>query len=249
MLPLKAASGEMYDGGARVAPEAPVRDEGHLFVKPHTGNGGGGGEHLPHTGAACRAFVADDYHVSRDDFAAEDGSDGLLLRVKHPSRSLMHQHILRHGATLDDGTLGSEGAEQNRKAPRLGVGIFNGADDVVVNHLDPFEVFTEGLARGGNDGGVQQSLIMKLCNDGPHAAGGIEVLQVVLPRRSQLTEVRRGLAHFVYHIEVKGDARLMGDGGQVQDVFVEQPSAISTHGRCGKASFRISGAMPFREDA
>ena len=72
---------DVADGAPRLcAGEAAVGDEGHGLIQLHTGQSGGGVEHLAHTGAALRALVADDHHVARDDLACVDGCNGGLPR-------------------------------------------------------------------------------------------------------------------------------------------------------------------------
>jgi len=73
----------------RRAGEAPVGDERDGVAKPFADERSGDVEHLPHPGAAGRAFVADDDDVTGDDRVRGDRREALLLRVEHPRRTAM----------------------------------------------------------------------------------------------------------------------------------------------------------------
>ena len=75
--------------------EAAVGDQGHGLVQLHTGQSGGGVQHLTHAGAALGAFVADDHHIARDDLARVDGGNGRLLAVEYTGRAGMLLHLRR----------------------------------------------------------------------------------------------------------------------------------------------------------
>mgnify|MGYP007047224592 CR=1 FL=1 len=99
---------DVADGGAAgSAGEAPVGDKGHRLAQTHAADGGGGVEHLPHTGAALGPLIADDYHVSGVDLLGIDVGDGLLLGVVHPGGAWW---TIISGATADCFTTQPSGA-------------------------------------------------------------------------------------------------------------------------------------------
>jgi len=73
----------------RCAGEAPIGDERDGVAEPFAHERSGDVEHLPHPGAARRAFVPDDDDVTGDNRVRGDRGEAVLLRVEHPRRSAM----------------------------------------------------------------------------------------------------------------------------------------------------------------
>ena len=102
------------------AGEAAVGDERHLLAHALAGEGGGGGEHLAHAGAADRALVADD-----DDLALLVGAllhrlEGVLLAFEDAGGAGEDLLLGGHAGDLHDGALGGEVAHQADDAAGLG---------------------------------------------------------------------------------------------------------------------------------
>lgn len=92
--------GDVADAGAAGrAGEAAVGHQRHRLRKAHAHQCRGGGQHLPHAGAALGAFVPDHQHFAMLYHAAVDGLDGILLTLKAAGRTAVPAHGGRHGPT------------------------------------------------------------------------------------------------------------------------------------------------------
>ena len=89
-------------------------------------------------------------------------------------------------------------------------------DDVGV--LDPVagKQLPDGLAGDGEAAGIQQACLVQLAHDGIDAAGTVQVVHVVMSVRTDVAEVRRGLADLVKLLQRQGQPQLVGNGGQMQ---------------------------------
>ena len=198
------------------AGEPAVGDEGHVLVQSHTGDGGGGVQHLPHTGAALGSLVADHHHVAGTDAPGVDDGDGLLLAVEHPGGTFVPQHFRGHGALLHHAAVRGQIAEQGGDAAGLGIRLLQRADETGVQIFRRFQVFPYGLTRHGRQRGIQQTGLGQFLHDGPDAAGPVQILDIGVTGRSQMAEVGSLVADAVDHAQIQLHPGLVSDGGQVQ---------------------------------
>ena len=203
-------------GTTRRPREAPVGYERDALAKAHALDGGGGIEHLTHTGAALGALVADHDDVARPDLTRVDGALGILLALEDASGTLVDEHLRGHGGTLDDRSLGGEVAAQHRNAPRRREGIVDGTDDGAVADAGAGDVLAHGPARDGHALAVDETRLVELGHDGGDAPRPVEVLHVGGAGRRQVAEVGGPLAHGVCGGQIQLDATLARDGRQVE---------------------------------
>ena len=209
---------DVADGcAAACAGEAAVGDEGHGLIQLHTGQSGGGVEHLAHTGAALGALVADDHHIARNDLACVDGCNGGLLAVEHAGRAGVLLHLGGHGTALDHAAVRSDVAPQDLQATGLGVGVLDGADGLFVQDVGTLDVLAQGLAGDGRHIQIQQALLGQLCLHGGDAACGIEVGHVGGACGGQMAEVGGPGTDLIEELQVDGHTSLVGNGQQMQD--------------------------------
>ena len=132
MGPPSVASGEMWPMAAplRAAAEAAVGQQRHFLVQAHAGDGRGGGEHLPHAGAALGAFVADDHDVAGLNAALQDGAGGLFFGLKDPGAPFIDQHLGVNRRLFDHRAVRRQVAPENGNAPLGVIGVGQGTDDV-----------------------------------------------------------------------------------------------------------------------
>ena len=136
-------------------------------------DGRGGGQHLPHAGAALRAFVADDDDVAVVDEAGIDGGLGLFLRVKAAGRAFVHQHFGGDGRPFDDAGVGGEVAAEDGNAAGLGVGVVGRANDLGVEIHGVLDVLGDGMPGDGHQVGMEEAQVGDLLHDSVDAAGGV----------------------------------------------------------------------------
>src|SRR6185437_13011259 len=85
-------------------------------------------QHFLHTGAALRAFVANDNHVARLDLVVENVLHRFVLRFGDVSRALEHENAFVNTRGLNDATVERDVAGQHREAAFLGERMFVRAD-------------------------------------------------------------------------------------------------------------------------
>ena len=118
--PPAAASGETWPTrrAAGRTGETPVGDERYARTQPHPGESGGRIEHLAHSRAALGPFIADDYHVSRLDFTAQNGFGSSFLRIEAAGRTGVLHHLGSHRTLFDHRTFGGDVAGQDSQYRR-----------------------------------------------------------------------------------------------------------------------------------
>ncbi len=209
--------------------EAAISDEGHGLIQLHAGQSRGGVQHLPHTGAALGALVADDHHITGDDLTRVDGGNGGLLTVEDTGRAGVLLHLGSHGAPLDHAAVGSDVAPEDLQTTGLRIGILDGADGLFVEDVGTLDVLAEGLAGDGGYIQIQQTLLGQLCLHGGDAACGVEVGHMGGAGGGQVAEVGGPGADLIEEFQVDGHTGLVGDGQQVE------------HGIGGAAQCHIAG--------
>ena len=110
-------------GAARPAGEAAVGDEGDRLAEAHPHDGGGGGEHLLHSRAAARAFVAQDDDVPLLHEARGDPLHRGFLALEDDGRAAVPPHRRGDARRLHDGALRGERPEEDGEAAAGRVGV------------------------------------------------------------------------------------------------------------------------------
>lgn len=123
-----------------------------------------------HTGAAHRAFVSDDHHISRLDAAVVNGVDGAFLTVKHPRGTAVHQHLGSNRAALHHAAVLRNVAPTSRRCRRLAVRVVRGTDGVCIAVLRACNVLAHSFARHRGQTCIQQAQPGQLRHDSGHAA-------------------------------------------------------------------------------
>ena len=123
----------MSDAGSPAgAGEAPIGDQGAAVSQAKAHQSGGGGQHLPHTGTALGALIADDNDVSLLNVPPTDGQDGVHLPIEDSSRAPVDPHFLVHCRALQPRADGRQTPFQHNQ-PALGSNRVTGVvDDLLV---------------------------------------------------------------------------------------------------------------------
>ena len=119
-----------------------------------------------------------------------DRRHGVLLALEDLGRAAVAQHLVGHGALLDDGAVGGEIAEEHGQAAGGVVGLVEGPDHVVVDDAGAGHRLGDGAAGHGTGGAVHEAGVDQLLHQGLDAAGPVQVFHVVRAGRRQLADVR-----------------------------------------------------------
>ena len=207
----------MTDGRtAGCAGKTAVRDQGYGRTKSHTCNGRSRIQHFTHTRTTLWSLITDDNNVACHDLAAADCLDGILLAVKDSGRAFMNLHLRNNGRTFDNCGIRCQVSFQNGDTAGLAVWILNRADDLRIFIDTSFDVLPYGLSGYCHTLCVQQIQLVQLIHNGINTACLVQLLDVVVSCRSQMTEVRGLLADGVCHLRIQLYACLMRNGRQMQ---------------------------------
>ena len=205
-----------HHGAVGCSGEPAVGDEGHIVAQSLAHDGGGDGQHLLHARSALGAFVTDDDDVAGLDVAPLNGLEGGGLLVKDPGRSFKDLFLV--SGDLDYSAVGCQVAPQDGQSAGGAARLVDGGNDgVVVDGLGGFHVLLQGLAGHGHGVAVEQSGFQELFHDQGDAAVAAQVGHDVLSTRFHIDDVGGVLADAVKVFQGQVDARLIGDGHQVED--------------------------------
>ena len=182
--------------------EASVGDEGDAVAESHAHNGGGGIQHLPHTGTALGAFVADDDHVARYDLPAVDRRLCFLFGIKYLGGALVYQHFGKYRRPLDHTALGGQIALEHRDTARFAVRIFHGANDLGIQIDTACNVLTHGPTRDGHAVRMEKVLFGQLVHDRIDTARLVQILHIGAACGGEMAEVGRDGADLIGNIEI-----------------------------------------------
>ena len=174
------------DGGAaRGAAEAAVGDERHAVVQALAGQRRRGREHLGHAGRLwapqLRMTTTAPARCGRRRSPTAPAS-----ALEDLSGAAVAQHLVGHGALLDDGAVGGEVAEEHGQAAGGVVGAVEGPDHVVVDDAGAGHRLGDGAAGHRAGRAVHEAGVDEPLHHGLHAAGPVQVFHVVLAGGRQL---------------------------------------------------------------
>ncbi len=161
-------------------------------------------------------FVADDDDVAGVDPAADDRRVGGIFRVEDPRGPSVLEHGRGDGRALHHRAVGGEVAAEHGDPASRGVGLLDSADHDAVGVGGLGGDLAYRLAGDRERASVDEAFLEELLDDGEDSARLVELAQVVRSRRREPAEVRRLRGDFVREVEVEPDARLVGDGRQMQ---------------------------------
>ena len=134
--------------------------------------------------------------------------------MEHPGPALKVVHAGLDAALFHHGALGGQIAVENGQAALRIFGRGQGEDDVVFHQLHVLQVLPQGLAGDGELSGVQLGL------DGLQNSGDtsrlVQIAEGMLAGGLDVADVGHLPADLVEIVQGDGDARLMGDGRQME---------------------------------
>ena len=191
----------------RPAGETSVGDERHALAQPLAHDNRGDGEHLAHTGAALRPFIANDHHIAVGDTVLLDGFQRQFFRVKDLSRAGEAQAFFARD--LGDRALGGKVAVKNLQMPRRLDRLADGMHDLLacleVGQVG--QVFFQRLARHGHAVAIEQPLTQQQPLHSGHATHVAQFFHDIAARRLEVGQHRRAVGHF---LEVVNGQRHIG---------------------------------------
>src|SRR5512136_199713 len=206
--------GNMTDAGPPRPPgESAVGDEGHPLV-PEPVDGRGRAEHLRHPGATPGPFTPDNHHVPFPDSPREHRPHGLLLTVEDPGGAPVAPHILFHGGGLYDGPVWSERAPEHPEAARRVYRLAKGMDDLRIG--DPCHRRDLPDSRACHGRGVLE-YPLEPGQDGRNASRPVEGEHGMGTGGLHVADMGDPGPDFVKGVEIQGNARLRGEGHEVED--------------------------------
>ena len=185
------------------------------FGQPHTRHDGGNHLHLPHTGAAHRTFVTDDYDGTRLNAASFNCLNSVFHRVKYAGLPLVNPHFGRSRRFLDHRTFRGEIAPQYRQAAIGSDRVLQGVNDVGIVPHRSISHFADGLPAYRHSVRLQQ--ISNGFENGGYPPGIVQIFDGVRTRGHDLGNIGCCPADFVDVMEIERCLNLLSQAQQVQD--------------------------------
>ena len=207
----------MSDGSATGSSgETAIGDQCYRRSKSHTCDGRGRIQHLSHTRAALRTFVADDNNITGNDLTALDCLDGIFFTIEDSCRAGVLHHLRNDCGTLNNRSVRSQVTLKDSQSASLHIRIIHRSDHLRIQIDCILDGLADGHAINGHALGIDQTDIREFLHNGIDTTCLVQVFHVGRTCRCQMAEVRGLLRDGICEgdIEIKTD--LMSNRGQMQ---------------------------------
>src|SRR5262249_19562358 len=192
---------------ARGATETPVGHQRHALAQATAFDGRRHAQHLAHSGAAFRAFVADHHDVAVFDLFARYGFHRVLLAFEDSRGAAMVRALVPRD--LDDRAFGREVPFQDHKPAARFDRVVSGVDHVLPRGLIyQLRFLRYGQPADGHLAPVNIALFDEPARDQADSARAPQINRRVFPARLQVCDQRRAFADLVEIFDLQIDARL-----------------------------------------
>ncbi len=189
-----------------------IGDEGNLVPHALTIDRRRGGQHLTHTGAAFRAFVADHENLAFLVVTAFNRGKGIFFTIK-AARCSGEDEVF-HPRHFHDRAFGGEVTAQanhtTRRAERVGHRVDN---NLIRREFDIGQVFRHGLAADGDAVTMDETAIQKGFQQNRYTADFKHILGNKLAARLEVSDIGCALENLGHIMQIKFDPAFGGERG------------------------------------
>src|SRR5262249_38045566 len=178
---------------ARGAAESPVGHQRHAIAQAFADDGRRHAQHLAHSGAAFRAFVAYHHDVTVFDLFARYGFHRVLFAFEDSHRASVVRALVPRD--LDDRAFGREVPFQDHKPAARFDGFVGGVYHILPRSLTgQFRLLPDGQSTDGHLAAVDIALFDEPARDQADSARAPQVNRRIFPARLQVGDQRRAFA-------------------------------------------------------
>ena len=202
----------MTDGRPPASPgKTSVREQRHITVQIHPGDGGCGCQHLLHARPSFGALIPHHHYISFFDFTRHDGLTRFDFRIEHPSRSLVAQHLIAYGRLLDHAPPGCKVSVQDGETSLGVIGVVHGSNNLVVGVPAVLDVFPHCFAGHGEASFFDSAFAGEFFHHGPDSADTVQIFHMMRSPRAERAQVRGVSADFIDQVQVHRNPGLLCD--------------------------------------
>ena len=199
---------------ARGAGEAAIGQQCHLVAHALAVKQGGNAQHLAHAGAALGAFVADHQHIAGLVLHGLHGVLRFFFRVENPRRALVHQRLEACG--LEQSAIRAQITLEHGQPAVWRDRVAGLAHHFTIGFSRMGKFLRQGAAGKGQHIAMQQTLLQQGAHDDASAADVVHITRQEAAAGLEVGNQGRAGKNFGHIIEVKTNACLMRNGGQMQ---------------------------------
>src|SRR5262245_55281476 len=196
-----------YHQSARGAAESPVGHQRNALAQAFADDGRRHAQHLAHSGAAFRAFVAYHYDVAVFNLFASDGCHRVFFTFEDSRGSAVVKALVPRD--LDDRAFGREIPFQDHEPTTLFDRIVGGVYHVLPRSLaGQFRLLPDGQTADGHLATVNIALFDKPARDQADSARAPQIDRRVFPARLQVGDQWSAFADLIEIFDLQIDAGL-----------------------------------------